>query len=252
MLFIETWRAIDQEAASLRDDNARSGQDRYDWRPLVVLAIAAMAVTIAYYAAPSARAGGFRELPFHLRQLGWQAVSYIAIPILAILAMPGERLRDYFLSIRGTLTHAKSYAIVFVILLPGLYVLAQLPAVQERFPAYQLAGRSVGQATDLATADFLVWTGITVARVIAVEFFFRGFLLRSLFRSFGSLAIFVMVVPYTMIFLPPQHTVAEALAAIPVGIVLGTLAMRAKSIWGGVLLHAAALVSLDALIVYAS
>jgi membrane protease YdiL (CAAX protease family) len=53
----------------------------------------------------------------------------------------------------------------------------------------------------------------------------------------------VMVVPYCMIHY--GKPMPETLGAIVAGIVLGTLAMRTRSIWGGVLIHIAVAITMD-------
>ena len=83
------------------------------------------------------------------------------------------------------------------------------------------------------------------ASFLALEFFFRGFILFSLKRVMGSYAIFVMIVPYCMIHF--HKPVAEVVGAIFAGIVLGTLAMATRSIWFGVLIHISVAVSMDLL-----
>jgi uncharacterized protein len=76
-----------------------------------------------------------------------------------------------------------------------------------------------------------------------LEFFFRGFLIFALARFLGSLAIFVMVIPYAMIHL--SKPLPECLGAIVTGIVLGTVALRTRSIYGGVLVHSVIGFSMD-------
>jgi hypothetical protein len=61
----------------------------------------------------------------------------------------------------------------------------------------------------------------------------------------GSSAIFVMIIPYCMIHY--GKPMAETLGAIIAGTVLGTLAMRTRSIWGGVLIHVGVAVTMDLL-----
>src|SRR5690606_8230997 len=82
---------------------------------------------------------------------------------------------------------------------------------------------------------------------VSLEFFFRGFMLKALAPRLGSSAIFVMVVPYCMIHF--GKAMPETLGAIVAGLVLGTLAMRTRSIWGGVLLHIAVALTMDLLAV---
>jgi membrane protease YdiL (CAAX protease family) len=52
-----------------------------------------------------------------------------------------------------------------------------------------------------------------------------------------------MVVPYCMIHFGKPFL--EALAAIAAGIVLGTLALKTRSIWCGVLIHVSVAISMD-------
>ena len=63
----------------------------------------------------------------------------------------------------------------------------------------------------------------------------RGFLIFALARYVGSLAIFVMVVPYAMIHF--GKPMAECVGSIIAGTVLGTMALRTGSIAGGVVVH---------------
>jgi len=80
---------------------------------------------------------------------------------------------------------------------------------------------------------------------IALEVFFRGFLLHGLRRALGANAIFVMVVPYCMIHF--QKPMPETFGAIGAGLILGTLALRTRSIWGGVLIHVGVAMTMDVL-----
>jgi membrane protease YdiL (CAAX protease family) len=71
--------------------------------------------------------------------------------------------------------------------------------------------------------------------------------LQGLRRSLGSNAIFIMVLPYCMIHY--GKPLPETLGAIIAGVVLGTLAMRTRSIWGGVMIHVGVATMMDALAV---
>jgi membrane protease YdiL (CAAX protease family) len=52
-----------------------------------------------------------------------------------------------------------------------------------------------------------------------------------------------MVVPYNMIHY--GKTLSESLGAIFAGIILGTIALRTRSIWGGVFVHVAVALTMD-------
>ncbi|HEU4536005.1 MAG TPA: CPBP family intramembrane glutamic endopeptidase, partial [Polyangiaceae bacterium] len=76
-----------------------------------------------------------------------------------------------------------------------------------------------------------------------LEFFFRGFLLHGCRRRFGPYAIFVMVVPYCMIHYGKPYL--EANGAVLAGVVLGTLAMKTRSIYAGLCVHVAVALGMD-------
>ena len=61
--------------------------------------------------------------------------------------------------------------------------------------------------------------------------------------ALGSHAIFAMVVPYCMIHFGKPGL--ETVGAIFAGVVLGTLAMKTRSIWSGVLIHVSVAVTMD-------
>ena len=65
--------------------------------------------------------------------------------------------------------------------------------------------------------------------------FFRGWMVSALRTTLGAGAIFVMAVPYCMIHYGKPYL--EAHGAIVAGIVLGSLAMKTRSIYSGFLVH---------------
>jgi membrane protease YdiL (CAAX protease family) len=77
----------------------------------------------------------------------------------------------------------------------------------------------------------------------ALEFFFRGFLLRGIAPRLGWAAIFAMALPYNM--LHYGKPMPEALAAIVGGIALGTLSLKTKSIWWGAAIHISIAITMD-------
>ena len=91
--------------------------------------------------------------------------------------------------------------------------------------------------------DLILWECIYILQFIAVEFFFRGFLVNGLRIPFGSLSIAVMCLPYLMLHFPKLWL--ESFGAISFGFLLGILALRSKSIWGGVAVHVAIALTMD-------
>ncbi|MBK9069430.1 MAG: CPBP family intramembrane metalloprotease [Myxococcales bacterium] len=171
----------------------------------------------------------------------WRVVGYIVLPCAAIWWVLRQRVRDFHLGLGELPKHAWLYGIMLLAVLPVVWLASQAPAFRDTYPFYSLAHRSA--------FDFIAWQLIYGAQFIGVEFFFRGWLLHGLRPMFGAHAIFIAVVPYCMIHFPKP--MPEAIGSVIAGLVLGTMALRSKSIWGGVVLHIAVAVAMDALAIMA-
>jgi hypothetical protein len=80
---------------------------------------------------------------------------------------------------------------------------------------------------------------------IALEVFFRGFMVMSLERYIGSASVPVMMCVYTFIhFVKPMP---EALTSIVGGYFLGVIAFYSRSVLGGVVVHIGIAVTLEVL-----
>ncbi len=239
-LTTDGWRAIDREAAAQR---ARHG-DGYRWLTAVVLLTAVIVLTLQEYLgsrivfhdlSPPDDDDEHWLLKSYVWWTAWRVGGYALIPLLVILALRGERIRDYYVGFGALAQHWKIYAGVLLLILPLVLYASTLDEFTETYPFYAHANRS--------PLDFWTWQVLYALQFIALEFFFRGFMLRGLERSFGSAAIFVMVIPYTMIHF--GKPMLESFGAVIAGVALGTLAMRSRSIWGGAFLHVAVAFLMD-------
>ncbi len=237
---LDSWQEADAQA-----DTARAGQ--FDWRPIVVLVTTAVTLTLARYyggsdtfskLVPEGRRAYSKE-DWDLMVRAWwtfaRCVTYVVIPIITIWLMPGERVRDYFISFRGFIKHMWIYVGLYLLVLPFVLFASQFDSFQHTYPFYRYANQSLGH--------FLRWQVLYALQFLALEFFFRGYMLKGLSHKFGYGAIFVMIVPYCMIHYPKP--IPETLGAILAGIALGTLAMRLRSIWGGVVIHVGVAMTMD-------
>jgi membrane protease YdiL (CAAX protease family) len=164
-------------------------------------------------------------------------LGFLVLPAAFMLLSPGKKIRDCNLSWRGLREHFWIYVALYAAVFPVIYLVSWSPSFYSYYPMYANAGRS--------WRDLLLWEGLYAGQFIALEFFFRGFLVGGLGRYIGILAVPVSVMPYMMLhFAKPWP---EAYAAIVAGFVLGWLAWKTKSIWGGVLIHCAVAVSMDLL-----
>ena len=168
---------------------------------------------------------------------GTQIVSYLIVPLIVVRCI-GMKPIDIGWKFRGTSSHWKYYAILLVIAVPFVVVASTTTEFQESYPLFEEFRGQEG-----AWSDLRIWWIFYVLQFVAVETFFRGFLVLGLAKRFGQASIFIATIPYLMIHFskPP----VEALAAIIGGIVMGYLAYRTKSVWWGIALHVSVAALMD-------
>jgi len=239
---IDQWRAIDRETERGPEDAGRAST-----RVMILLVMVAVSLTLQEYIGdrgffeshfrPSGKLDDYWELRGFAWWSGWRVVGYVLLPVITLALMPGERIRDYNLSLRGFWKHLWIYGALFAAVLPAVALASTTSAFRHTYPFYRLANRSY--------FDLAAWEALYVAQFLSLEFFFRGVILHGLRRALGANAIFVMIVPYCMIHY--GKPMPETLGAIGAGLILGTLAMRTRSIWGGVLIHVGVAITMDVL-----
>jgi membrane protease YdiL (CAAX protease family) len=254
------WAAIDRET-----HRAPAEAGTYSRTALYVLVTVAVSLTLQEYFGDRShferafpvhgKISPYRELYSFAWWSAWRVFGYVGIPLLVLGGAAAVRrfrrggttrtdddgwsgnIGDCHVSLRHFFSHLWIYAALFLAVLPAVLYASTTASFRETYPFYRLANRS---AFDLWT-----WEALYAAQFIALEFFFRGFILHGLRRALGSNAVFVMIVPYCMIHY--GKPLPETLGAIGAGLILGTLAMRTRSIWGGVLIHIGVATTMDVL-----
>lgn len=146
--------------------------------------------------------------------------------------------RDLGWRTKGTLSHGLVYAGLLVVAVPFVVVASRSTDFQEHYPLLDVVRGQHGVWNELAS-----WWPFYAVQFVAIEVFFRGFLVLGLSNRFGSSSVLIAVVPYMMIhFVKPP---AEAAASVIGGVVLGYLALRTRSIIWGIGLHIAVAASMD-------
>ena len=187
----------------------------------------------------SVSAQGNRELFYAGMWVASTVVFFLLIPGLIVRFAHREPLSSIGYSFTGAGRHILIYAGLFLVMLPVLWSVSERPDFRAVYPFVSSARRD--------SSVFIRWELLYCAQFVALEAFFRGYLLFTCARRMGWTAIAVMVVPYTMIHF--HKPFPECLGAAFAGLLLGALALRVRSFWGGVLLHSAVAVTMDCLAV---
>jgi membrane protease YdiL (CAAX protease family) len=227
----------------------REGLRTVDGRCMLALLYCGVLLTVLeYYYLPwriQLRLDGTRRAISLEAGLTWAfatTAGYLVLPTIFVLFVHKEGLRSIGYRFRGFIRHAWIYLVLYAVMVPFILFAAGRADFQRTYP-FVLNARH-----DWTT--FLVWEASYLLQFFALEAFFRGYLLFTLERRFGWTAIFVMVVPYCMIH---YHKPAlEAFSALVAGVVLGALALRLRSFYGGVLLHGLVALTMDLLGAHAS
>jgi len=153
---------------------------------------------------------------------------FLVLPMAFIKLSFKEKFGDYGWKIRVKSNHLLLYLLMFAATFPLVWFASQRGDFLRIYPFYRGAYMA-------SFEELFIWEVAYLTQFVAVEFFFRGFLVLGLERSFGRLAVWVAIVPYCMLHYhkPPL----EAFAAIAAGVILGELALRSRTIMGGVLIH---------------
>ena len=250
--FGEPLRKIEAESLAFRHSEA--GQ-RLDRKTLTVILIAAACLTIQNYSmapdrciplcgfvaervsGPEAR----KEVAATLRawtsdqriRLPWFGIcailTYTVLPMFAIKVVFRENLLDYGLGIRGVIADWPVYAAFACIMVPLVGLFSGEERFQDIYPFYRI------QSRDEVGPIFFRWEVIYALQFVALEFFFRGFMVHGTKHRFGAYAVFVMVLPYCMIHYHKPWP--EACGSILAGVGLGVVSLVTRSIWPGAALH---------------
>jgi CAAX protease family protein len=183
---------------------------------------------------------GYYELWSLSYWASWRIFGFLVIPALAVAIHPRLRKMQLGLTFKGMTRHLWIYLLLFIPVLVCVIIVSFSKEFSTYYPFYVHAHRSL--------FDFAVWETFYVLQFLSLEFFFRGFMIQPLRRIMGTSAIFAMVIPYVMIHI--GKPMVECFAAIIAGVVLGTLAMRTRSIWSGFLIHVSVALSMDLMAIW--
>src|ERR1041384_2450619 len=109
---IDQWRAIDDETVREPGDAGRASLQVL----MVLLTVAGMLTLQEYLGGHDAYARLFPpdgsrywELRGFAWWSGWRVLGYVIVPMLVLACLPGQRIRDYHISLRGFFRHLWIY-----------------------------------------------------------------------------------------------------------------------------------------------
>lgn len=189
------------------------------------------------------------ELQF-FGQAAWALTTVVlfgVVPFLVATLILRLKPSEFGFQARGFLKHLKVYVLFFLVMSPLIWLASKDAEFLRAYPFARLAGQSDPLSFGEAGQPhwFWRWQLCYFLQFCALEMFFRGFLIFGLERRFGLHAIFVMTIPYAMIHL--HKPMPEAFGAIFAGVILGYMALKTRSFYGGILLHYAVALSMDLL-----
>ena len=135
--------------------------------------------------------------------------------------------------------HWKIYGLLILIVMPFVVLASFSDHFQATYPFYRVP------VNELDLNLFLIWEIAYFLQFVGIEYFFRGFLLFQAEKHIGRHAVLFAMLPYCMIHF--GKPLPETLGAIVAGIVLGTMALRSRSIIPGIIVHYTVAISMDLL-----
>jgi hypothetical protein len=190
-------------------------------------------------------AGWFPGGPVHDLHpaLYWYGSSLFVLGVAALLfGRFGLRrpLRDWGIGLGDWRLGLKVALGCYALFVPVLLVMSQVPDFASRYPLFGEARRDLAHLIANETGYAVYFIGW--------EFMFRGFMLFGLFPRLGFHAVWVQMIPFAIMHFGKAEI--ETVAAVFAGIILGYLALRARSFWYGWLLHALVAVTNDLLAIW--
>lgn len=170
-------------------------------------------------------------------------VFYFLVPAFIIRFFWKRKLADFGLRIRAEKDALPILSGCFAIMVPLVFLFSGTQSFLAKYPFLRISG-----SESYFGPLLLYWELLYFLQFFGLEFFFRGFLVHSLKRTFGFYSVFVMTIPYCMIHF--GKPAAETMAAVFAGVFLGSLSLRNGSIWIGLALHCGVAFLMDLLALY--
>jgi len=162
-------------------------------------------------------------------------IIFFAIPLLIIKFLFKKKVTSYGINLNNKSTGLKIAFISIVIMFPVIWFVSSMPSFQSTYP-------NCNMVRDSWTL-FIIYETCLIFYMFAWEFIWRGFTLFGLEKIFGFYAIFIQMIPFTI--LHNGKPILETFSSILAGFFLGLLAIRTRSILYGLLIHISVMFMID-------
>jgi len=210
-----------------------------DWKiKILLLSVPVILLVYIYHGMDEAFARYFSHLSslyyFDIYRYVYQflttLVLFFLFPLIIIKLVFKEKLKNYGLTL-GDKRYGLRFIIITIplIVTPIIILGSHMPQVRAEYPLSKLV-------QDNASVFLLYEFSYVLLYYVGWEFFFRGYMLFGLKEKFGdTYAILLQVIPSALLhFNKPE---SEFLGSIVLGIVLGYLALRTRSILYPLIIH---------------
>ncbi|MBA7467231.1 hypothetical protein ES705_04154 [subsurface metagenome] len=210
-----------------------------DWKiKILLLSVPVILLVYIYHGMDEAFARYFSHLSslyyFDIYRYVYQflttLVLFFLFPLIIIKLVFKEKLKNYGLTL-GDKRYGLRFIIITIplIVTPIIILASHMPQVRAEYPLSKLV-------QDNASVFLLYEFSYVLLYYVGWEFFFRGYMLFGLREKFGdAYAILLQVIPSALLhFNKPE---SEFLGSIVLGIVLGYLALRTRSILYPLIIH---------------
>lgn len=161
---------------------------------------------------------------------------YVISPLLLLLLFK-RTPKDFGINLGNPKQWMKEVFFFYAIFLIILIIAFKFTNLKTVYPLYRKAAHGMSY--------FFFYQLIQLWYMLGWEFFFRGFMLFGLEKTFGRMSVVIQAIPFALWhFKKPK---IEAYGAIFAGIFLGIIGLRARSFLPCVLLHYLIIVTADIL-----
>jgi len=162
-------------------------------------------------------------------------VLFCLLPLISARLLEGHRPADLGFVLGDWRKGLKWTGLFLAGMLPIVAAASFIPTFYQIYPLSKGAGQSA--------AAFALYEILMLLYFLAWEFFFRGYMLFSLEKHIGKVAILVQMIPFAL--LHGSKPLPEALASIFVGILLGYFALATRTFLYCGLIHFLVAFSMD-------